>query len=170
SLYSEAAERRRTAQSQGFDNIRELFEDLKTRLEGNFVLMKQQLVNVQHTANDMIYSPTCTSFGTIHVDLIKYIHKNHASMGLSNALSTPAREQYLAVSCRKFCSSVRNAFCQDIRDSISHPTKKTTLAVFTHNSAMKYCHGQYDDDMGVGYTIHNALLVSTFLNLALHRK
>lgn len=45
-LYSEAAQKRRTAQSQGFENIRELFEDLKTRLEGNFVLTKQQ--SVQH--------------------------------------------------------------------------------------------------------------------------
>lgn len=43
-LYSEAAERRRAAHSQGFDNIREMFEDLKTRLEGNFVLTKQQSV------------------------------------------------------------------------------------------------------------------------------
>lgn len=35
---------------------------------------------------------------------------------------------------------------------------------------MKYRRGQYEDDMGVGYTIHNALLVSSFLDIALHRK
>lgn len=35
-------------------------------------------------------------------------------MGLTNALSTPAREQYLVTACRRFSSSVRNAFRQDV--------------------------------------------------------
>ncbi|KAF7975988.1 hypothetical protein HWV62_8146 [Athelia sp. TMB] len=130
-MYSEAAERRRTIQSQGFENVKELFDDLKTRLEGTFSLTKPQM---------------------------KYIRKNHASMGLTNTLATPAREQHLASVCKKVSSSVRNAFRQDIRDSILHSKKKTSLSLFTYASAMKYRRGQFEEDMGVGYTIHNALL------------
>ena len=35
-----------------------------------------------------------------------------------------------------------------------------TLAEFTFQLANKYCHGQFDEKMGLGYTIHNMILVS----------
>jgi hypothetical protein len=44
----------------------------------------------------------------------KYIRDNHASMGLSNVIGNPARERALSSSLKKTCSSVRNAFRQDV--------------------------------------------------------
>jgi hypothetical protein len=43
-LYSEAAERRRVAQEQGFSDLKGVFNDLKIRLEGRFELTKEQMV------------------------------------------------------------------------------------------------------------------------------
>jgi hypothetical protein len=48
-LYSEAAERLRQAQEQGFTDLKELFNDLKIRLEGRFELTKEQMVSF-HTS------------------------------------------------------------------------------------------------------------------------
>jgi hypothetical protein len=42
--YSEGAERRRAAQDQGVADLKGLFNDLQTRLEGRFELTKEQMV------------------------------------------------------------------------------------------------------------------------------
>lgn len=49
--------------------------------------------------------------------------------------------------------------CQ-IFDSIdSKSSKKCSLQVFTYRSAVKFRRGQYEESMGLGYTIHNVILV-----------
>jgi hypothetical protein len=48
-LYSEATERLRQAQEQGFTDLKELFNDLKIRLEGRFGLTKEPMVSF-HTS------------------------------------------------------------------------------------------------------------------------
>jgi hypothetical protein len=44
-IYADSAERRRLAQEQGFMDLKELFNDLKIRLQGNFALTKEQMVH-----------------------------------------------------------------------------------------------------------------------------
>lgn len=46
SLYSDAAERHRRAEDQGFTDLKELFADLKIRLQGSFTFTKEQSVSV----------------------------------------------------------------------------------------------------------------------------
>jgi hypothetical protein len=108
----------------------------------------------------------------------KYLRDNHQSMGLSNIIGNHSREKTLASVTKKTCSSVRNAFRQDvskvycvshthadnpllpqIRDSIIG-AGACTLAEFTFQSANKYRRGQFDEKMGLGYSIHNVILVS----------
>ena len=51
-----------------------------------------------------------------------------------------------------------------IRDSIIGDNK-CTLAEFTYRTANKYRRGQFDENMGLGYTIHNVLLVSKIIGV-----
>ena len=103
-------------------------------------------------------------------------------MGLSNVIGNPARERALSSSLKKTCSSVRNAFWQDvrsfvrvciflsdvstyqIRDSIIG-ANSCSLAEFTYHTANKYRRGQFDENMSFGYTVHNVILVSKFINI-----
>lgn len=45
-----------------------------------------------------------------------------------------------------------------IRDSIIGDNP-CSLADFTYHTANKYRHGQFDENMGFGYTVHNVILV-----------
>ena len=51
-----------------------------------------------------------------------------------------------------------------IRDSIIGDNK-CSLAEFTFHTANEYRRGQFDENMGFGYTIHNVLLVSKVINI-----
>ncbi|KIM81523.1 hypothetical protein PILCRDRAFT_495662 [Piloderma croceum F 1598] len=156
-LYADIAERHRQQQDQGSMDLKGLFNDLKIRLEGQFELTKDQMNNIRKAANDMIYEHTRVNFVMMNVDLMRHIREHDVSMGLSNVVGNPARERVLASVLKKTCSSVRNAFRQDIRDSIIGDNK-CTLAEFTYRTADKYRRGQFDENMGLGYTIHNVLL------------
>lgn len=101
-------------------------------------------------------------------------------MGFANVFGNAAREQELSSHIKKVCSSVRNAFRQEVRffpitlssktltnvsqisDSID--SKKCSLSAFTYRSATKFRRGQYEDSMGFGFTIHNAILVRELSN------
>ena len=48
----------------------------------------------------------------------RYIREHHTAMGLSNVIGNPARERVLASTLKKTCSSVRNAFRQDVRSML----------------------------------------------------
>ncbi|KIM71253.1 hypothetical protein PILCRDRAFT_830465, partial [Piloderma croceum F 1598] len=156
-IYADSADRRRIAREQGSMDMKEFFTDLKIRLEGSFTLTKEQTANIRKAANDIIYQPTRTNFTTMHLDLDKYLREQQASLGLSNVYGRPAREQVLASQLKKTCSSVRNSFRQDIRDSILGKNK-LSLETFTYQTANKYRRGQFTADMDSGYAIHNAIL------------
>ena len=51
-----------------------------------------------------------------------------------------------------------------IHDSIIGDNK-CSLVEFTFHTANKYRRGQFDENMGFGYTIHNVLLVSKVINI-----
>jgi hypothetical protein len=95
----------------------------------------------------------------------KYLRDNHSSMGLSNIISNHSREKTLASVAKKTCSSVPNDTHADnpplpqICDSIIG-AGACTLAEFAFQSANKYRRGQFDEKMGLGYSIHNVILVS----------
>jgi len=156
-IYSDSADRRRLAREQGFMDFKAMLSDINIRLQGNFSLTKEQLANIRKAANDMIYQPARTNFTSMHVDLDKYLRESQASLGLSNAFASPAREQVLASQLKKTCSSVRNAFRQDIRDSLLGNNKQS-LEAFTYHTANKYRRGQFTADLDFGYTVHNVIL------------
>jgi hypothetical protein len=106
-------------------------------------------------------------------------------MGLANVFGNSSREQAFASALKKVCSSVRNAFRQDvrfhylfefvladilhmkIRDSIIGDCA-CSLAEFTFYTANKYWRLQFDEDMGFGFTIHNVLLVCSLFSLNIY--
>ncbi|KAF7984755.1 hypothetical protein HWV62_11716 [Athelia sp. TMB] len=173
--YEDVAERHRLANDQGSMDIKTMYNDLVVRMSGTYEMTKEQQTNIRRTANHAIYQPNRTNFGNMHLDVMvksrriaaciryllssqKTLRDNQNSMGLSNVFGQALREQVLEKAIRRTCSSVRNAFRQDIRDSIYGPNSRP-LAQFTFHSANKYHPGLFEQGKaGLGYTIHNTIL------------
>jgi len=95
-------------------------------------------------------------------------------LDLDNVFGIPVREKKLVATLKKTCSSVRNAFREDvsgitescalvysfwqIRDSID-PADFVSLERFTYAMASKYKLGGPVADLSDLYTVHAALLV-----------
>lgn len=104
-------------------------------------------------------------------------------MKMGNVFGRPAREKKLTSLIKKTCSSVRNAYRQDVsslifilsdaclipcqlRQSIS-PAQFQSLAQFTYNSALKYKRGGPGEKLDHAFTVHNVILVYAFITAAL---
>ncbi|KAF9486795.1 hypothetical protein BDN71DRAFT_1405661, partial [Pleurotus eryngii] len=136
-----------------------LINDLQTRLDDTFALTKEQKDNIRIIAQDVLYQSTCTAFKTLHIDVEV---KRQTEMKCTNIFGSPACKKVFHAKTKRICSSVHNAFRQDLQDSILGD-KKCSLEVFMLATAVKYkC-------MGIGKAvskadmIHNALLVRTHL-------
>lgn len=85
-IYCYISERRRAARDQDFADLKGLFTDLKIRLETSFELTSDQRAspwstiapcrsscplqtNIHKLANDLIFQPQRTVFGTLNVDV-----------------------------------------------------------------------------------------------------
>ncbi|KZP25514.1 hypothetical protein FIBSPDRAFT_733867, partial [Athelia psychrophila] len=161
-IYCDISERKRATRDQDIVDLKDMMLDLKIRLEVTFVLTKDQKTNIRKTASDIIYQANRTRFVTMNVDVMKYVRDHSSNLGFANVFGNAAREQELSSHIKKVCSSVRNAFRQEISDSID--SKKCSLSAFTYRSATKFRRGQYEDSMGFGFTIHNAILVSKLIS------
>ncbi|KAF7971980.1 hypothetical protein HWV62_19321 [Athelia sp. TMB] len=157
-FYCEISERKCASRDQDITDLKGIFADLKIRLETTFELTKDQKTNVRRIANDLIYQPQRTVFRTLNIDVMKYAQEHAEVLRLSNVFGNPAREQTLASHMKRVASSVRNALRQEIRDSLVNPKTKCTLAHFTYRAAVKFRRGQFEESMGIEYTIHNAIL------------
>ncbi|KAF8240050.1 hypothetical protein L208DRAFT_1235214, partial [Tricholoma matsutake] len=160
-IFSHKAERNCVAAQQGLiGDLKGLLADLKIWLEETFTFtVEQHVSNIRGTVQDVIYQAMCTSFTTMHIDVETYLNKEQTTMKLANVFGSPACEKWLVSLIKKTCSSVCNAFCQDLRDSIS-PASFQSLSVFTYDSSMKYKWGGYGEGLNHGFTIHNVILVS----------
>ncbi|KAI0355310.1 hypothetical protein OH77DRAFT_1511597 [Trametes cingulata] len=142
------------SQDTGVDDLPGLFNDLKIRLEDTFNLTKEQRENIRAITQDMIYQANRVTFKALADDVEKHLRGDQAMLRLTNIFGSPFREKILSTHLKRVASSVRNAFRQDIRDSISGD-KKCSLKDFTFQSAVKYKRGGPGDRLDVGYTIHN---------------
>ncbi|KAJ7026317.1 hypothetical protein C8F04DRAFT_966485, partial [Mycena alexandri] len=83
-------------------------------------------------------------------------------LDLDNIFGVPVREKKLMSALKRICSSVCNAFRQDIRDSID-PANFVALDKFTYALATKYKLGG-PGDLSELFTVHAVLLVRTLHN------
>ncbi|KAF8180487.1 hypothetical protein K438DRAFT_1976680 [Mycena galopus ATCC 62051] len=149
-VLSEAAERRRQAQENTFaGDLRAMMRDLQIRLDDGFALTAPQ--------KDVIHEATRTVFTTMHVDVLVILKDKMKELDLDNIFGVPIREKKLAAALKRACSSVRNAFRQDIRDSID-PASFIVLEKFTYSLASKYKQGGVVGELSDLFTIHAALL------------
>ncbi|KAF7986418.1 hypothetical protein HWV62_31153 [Athelia sp. TMB] len=165
--YADISERRRLAADQGSINLKGLYQDIMTQLSGTYTLTTDQKYNIRKVTNDFVYQWNRTSFVLMHADVLKHLRENKEALGLANVFGNLSREKTLLKTLKITCSSVRNALRQDvnpngaksskIRDSIA-PGTSCSLAQFTFQTANKYRRGQFDEDLGLGFTLHNALL------------
>ncbi|KAJ6537258.1 hypothetical protein DFH09DRAFT_1283641 [Mycena vulgaris] len=136
-ILSEAAERRRQEQQNAFPDLRAMMRDLKIHLDDSFALTSDQKRNIRGIAQDTIHEATRTAFFTMHVDVLSTLKATAQKLDLDNIFGVPVREKKLVSTLKRTCSSVRNAFRQDIRDSIE-PGDFVTLDKFTYAMASKY--------------------------------
>ncbi|KAJ6549022.1 hypothetical protein DFH09DRAFT_1503147 [Mycena vulgaris] len=156
-ILSEAAERRRQEQQNAFPDLRAMMRDLKIRLDDGFALTSDQKRNIRGIAQDTIHEATRTAFFTMHVDVLSTLKATAQKLDLDNIFGVPVREKKLVSTLKKTCSSVRNAFRQDIRDSIE-PGDFVTLDKFTYAMASKYKLGGGVGELSELFTVHAALL------------
>ncbi|KAK7007192.1 hypothetical protein R3P38DRAFT_3325580 [Favolaschia claudopus] len=150
-------ERRREAERNSVDNITQLLEDLRVRLDEGYTFTREQTKNIRSVAQDVLYEPTRTSFMTMHLDVLQKLRGDQAPMKLAAVFGNHSREKVLVTMVKRTCSSVRNSYRQDIRNSICGDAP-TSLADFTYTTAMKYMRGGPGLDLDVGYSVHNGLL------------
>ncbi|KAJ7688024.1 hypothetical protein B0H17DRAFT_1201703 [Mycena rosella] len=155
--YSESNEMRRAAERNNTENLAQLLEDLRVRLDDGYTFTRDQMRSIRSQAQDSIYEPTRTSFMSMHNDVLQKLRDNKGPTKLSNVFGNPSREKALASLVKKTCSSVRNSLRQDIRNSICGDTP-STLSTFTYTSASKFKRGGPGLSLDIGYTIHNAHL------------
>ncbi|KAJ7829262.1 hypothetical protein B0H13DRAFT_2679917 [Mycena leptocephala] len=156
-FYSHANETKRAADQNSIENLTNLMEDLRVRLDEGYTFTKEQMRNIRTQAQDTIYEATRTSFMMMHTDVLQKLRKNKVGIKLNGVFGNPSREKALVSIVKKTCSSVRNSFRQDLRSSICGDTP-STLAQFTFASATKFKRGGPGLSLDVSFTIHNALL------------
>ncbi|KAJ6474052.1 hypothetical protein C8R47DRAFT_1294448 [Mycena vitilis] len=157
-ILSEAAERRRQEQEKSFvGDLRAMMRDLQIRLDDGFTLTTNQKANIRGITQDVIHESTRIVFVTLHVDVLVVLKSKAQLLDLDNIFGVPVREKKLGSALRRACSSVRNAFRQDIRDSID-PATFLPLEKFVYTLASKYKLGGVVGELSDLFTIHAALL------------
>ncbi|KAJ7436371.1 hypothetical protein B0H11DRAFT_1754865 [Mycena galericulata] len=151
-MYVHANEAKQAAAQNNVGNISQLLEDLRVRLDDDYKFTKEQMRNIRTQAQDSLYEATRTSFMPMYHDVLKKLRDNKGPMKLAGVFDNPS-----SAVVKRTCSSVRNSFRQDIRDSICGDSP-ATLATFTYTSATKFKRGGPGMGLDVGFTIHNALL------------
>ncbi|KAJ7923555.1 hypothetical protein B0H13DRAFT_2402488 [Mycena leptocephala] len=131
--------------------------EVAIRLDEGFTLTVNQKANVRGITQDVIHEATRTVFATMHADVLVVLKDRKQALDLDNIFGVPIREKKLVSTLKRACSSVRNAFRQDIRDSID-PATFVALDKFTYSLASKYKLGGVVGDLSDLFTIHAVLL------------
>ncbi|KAK7034382.1 hypothetical protein R3P38DRAFT_2519170 [Favolaschia claudopus] len=157
-ILSEAADRRRAAQDNQFGgDLLAMVRDLQIRLDDSFSLTANQKANIRGEVQNAIHEPTRMKFSTMHADVLVRLKEKQDKLDLDNVFGVPVRENKMGSALKRACSSVRNAFRQDIRDSID-PASFVDLEKFTYALARKYKLGGVAGESSDLYSIHAALL------------
>ncbi|KAJ3967756.1 hypothetical protein EV361DRAFT_965326 [Lentinula raphanica] len=130
---------------------------MKIRLEDKFDVTAEQRVTIRCTAQDMIFQKDRTSFCQLFVEVMAVLRRDKAALKMTNIFDLPGREKRLQSVVKKVTSSVRNAYRQDIRDSITG-TEVKSLKAFTFDAAVKYKRGGPGEKADPVLAIHNAIL------------
>ncbi|KAF8904018.1 hypothetical protein CPB85DRAFT_1225975 [Mucidula mucida] len=98
------------------ETYKSLLDDVRTCLEDNFHLSKQQAVNVCAVIMDIIFAPQCPSALTVHITAEAILLDQKAALLMTNIWGTPAREIKLRSTIKSTASSVRGAFKTDVSE------------------------------------------------------
>ncbi|KAJ3738265.1 hypothetical protein EV360DRAFT_90635 [Lentinula raphanica] len=149
--------RRDEARIKGNGDLQDVFADLKIRLEDTFEITPEQRTTIRCVAQDMIFEKNRTSFCHLFVEVMGDLRRKKTTLKMTNIFDLPGREKRLQSAVKKITSSVRNAFRQDIRDSITGSETKS-LKTFTFDAAVKYKRGGPGEKADPALAIHNAIL------------
>ncbi|KAJ3737979.1 hypothetical protein EV360DRAFT_58548, partial [Lentinula raphanica] len=127
-------------------------------LEDTFDVTNEQRTTIRCVAQDIIFQKNRTSFCQLFVEVMGALRRDKVTLKMTNIFDLPGREKRLQSVVKKITSSVRNAFRQDIRDSITGNETKS-LKTFTFGAAVKYKRGGPGENADPVLAIHNAILV-----------
>ncbi|PCH45010.1 hypothetical protein WOLCODRAFT_155028 [Wolfiporia cocos MD-104 SS10] len=92
----------------------------------------------------------------LKTDVEAILCREQSALKTANIFWSLAREKILMKEVKKVTSSVRNAFRQEICNSIG--IKRCSLSDFTYNMAMKYKRGGAGENLDQMYMVHSAIL------------
>ncbi|KAK7027591.1 hypothetical protein R3P38DRAFT_2526299 [Favolaschia claudopus] len=165
-LFGFVNESKHDMQKNSIDNITQLLDDLRVRLDDSYTFTREQTArkrlglltkNIRAVAQDTIFEATRTSFMRMHLDVMQKLRDDKAGMKLTAVFGNTAREKAFASLVKRTCSSVRNSFRQDLQNSMCGDST-TPLAQLTYATAMKFKWGGAGVKLDVGYSVHNAIL------------
>ncbi|KAI0723527.1 hypothetical protein C8Q76DRAFT_794454 [Earliella scabrosa] len=142
------------------DDLPGLFNDMKIRLEDSFKITAEQKGNIRAVIQDLLYQANRIKYkgDDFPQDVEDALKNEQVVLRLNNIFGSPHREKVLQGIIKTVSSSVRNAFRQDLRNSVfgKHPI---TLSQFTNQTAARFKRGGIGKKgLPTGLTIRNALL------------
>ncbi|KAJ3717902.1 hypothetical protein C8R42DRAFT_644507 [Lentinula raphanica] len=117
--FEEEFVRRDEARIKSNGDLQDVFQDLKIRLEDTFDVTNEQHTTIRCVAQDIIFQKNRTSFCQLFVEVMGALRRDKVTLKMTHIFDLPGREKRLQSVVKKITSSVRNAFRQDIRDSIT---------------------------------------------------
>jgi len=134
-----------------------LMADLQIRLDATFSLNNEQKSNVRIIGSDTIFECNCITFMQMHFNVETKLREDQKNLKLTNIYGSPSREKILMAHIKRQCSSIRNAFCEAIRDSVMGDDT-CTLSDFVYESSSRFKHTGGNSDVGPAFTSRLAIL------------
>ncbi|KAF8180355.1 hypothetical protein BJ912DRAFT_929295 [Pholiota molesta] len=119
------------------EELKPILDELAIRLDDTFHLTSEQTKNIRQACQECIYKPMRVSYKSLHIDLDRVLRVRAKQYRLDNVFGKPAREAKCASDGKRIASSVRNAFRQDIRNSVIG-LNQTSLEKFTYDCIQAY--------------------------------
>ncbi|KAJ8488002.1 hypothetical protein ONZ45_g14116 [Pleurotus djamor] len=149
-ILQNTAEHRQYLKDNPISDFASVMTDLKLCLDDSFHLTKNQLDNCQMVSQELICQSNRLHFKSLHVDVF--------DLGFTNVFGKPNREAVLLGQLKRTTSSVRNAFREELRDSLFHVGKRRLLEAFSVHMVIKYWRIGVDESTSLSDIIRFALL------------
>ncbi|KAH9036306.1 hypothetical protein EDB85DRAFT_2143136 [Lactarius pseudohatsudake] len=136
-LYEVMRELRSRAES--LQRFEMMLTDVSARLESTFNFTNEQKVNIRLIAGQVIFEPKRVSYMQIHLDVEARIRENQNDLHFTNIYCNLSHQKLLMSAIKCACSSVRNGYCEMIRNSVDDDdSKNSTLNDFVYEVANRF--------------------------------
>ncbi|KAI9436625.1 hypothetical protein H4582DRAFT_2078250 [Lactarius indigo] len=106
-------------------NDRAMMADLHIRLEGTFTLSPEQRTNIRLVSGELLLDPNRVRYTWMNINVEVRLQERQKELNFFNIFGNLAQQQLLTGTIRRTCSSLRNAYCEMLRDSVTGSNTQT---------------------------------------------